>query len=172
MRPRRSERRRVRARSRSPWTSPLPRAENRAGAAEVEPVLGRPGEIELASADERTAVDHLNPYRADGVAQREPGTARHRPVRHPHGRRRQRSTARHSVSVKAGPVPGCACRPVDGDPAWARSAGGGDDVALGERARLALAGSPRLPVFLEAPTGPRPGALVGTWQRDPHPAPG
>ena len=68
------------ANKRTPAIGPSARGEDRPVAAEAQPLGGRLGEVELAAADVRAAVDHAHADRPHAVAQRQPAAARQRLV--------------------------------------------------------------------------------------------
>ena len=124
----------------------LPRAEHRAHVREPEALLRRRGQVELAVARERTAVDDTDLDTAPAVAQRQLGPTRHRLVGDAERARGQRATARHRVSVEAGPVPRRGGRTVHRHPAGAvaralrRAVGAGADAHRIRARRTGLPG--------------------------------
>src|SRR4051794_30210244 len=86
------------------WTS-LPGRPDRAGAAEAQAGLGGRGEVELAVAGVRPAIDDRHADGAPAVAQRDLRAAGQRLVGDAERPRRQRPAAGEVTAVQAGAVP-------------------------------------------------------------------
>src|SRR3954447_13039915 len=91
--------------------------EDRPGAREAEAVLRRGGEVELAPADVRAAVDDRHADGPPAVAQRHLRAARQRLARDAGRVRRRRPAAAEMAAVQARPVPRRAHAAVDVQPA-------------------------------------------------------